>query len=186
MNDLYRTIVLPPLFPYLSLSSMEKILALNNANNWLLLCLENIFLDIRIFFQLLLRPLLAFFYNSSKADELPCSDESTAERLIKLSQSEIKMVMDRLGLTYDDTVAAEERRLDLGEDELSKLFDEEPSLEELKEAFDVFDENKDGYIDGTDLNRVLHCLGLESKVGTCGDRGIHFNEFVSLMHKCFC
>ncbi|QHO23341.1 putative calcium-binding protein [Arachis hypogaea] len=34
----------------------------------------------------------------------------------------------------------------------------EPSLEELKDAFDVFHENKDGFIDASELQRVLRIL----------------------------
>ncbi|XVF03320.1 hypothetical protein REPUB_Repub04eG0251000 [Reevesia pubescens] len=80
------------------------------------------------------------------------------------------------------------------------MFDhEEPSLEEVKEAFDVFDENKDGFIDATELQRVLRCLGIKEslvQVEECArmirladedeDGRINFNEFLKFMETCFC
>ena len=58
------------------------------------------------------------------------------------------------------SLESEELQEKYGSKELSKLFEEqEPSLEEVKQAFDVFDENKDGFIDAKELQRVL-CLSL--------------------------
>ncbi|KAL8142336.1 hypothetical protein V2J09_015368 [Rumex salicifolius] len=46
-------------------------------------------------------------------------------------------------------------------DEIEGLFaEEEPSLGEIKQAFDVFDRNGDGFIDAFELNGVLSSLGL--------------------------
>lgn len=84
-------------------------------------------------------------------------------------------------------------------DEISSLFEEsEPSLVEVKEAFDVFDENRDGFIDAKELQRVLCILGLKegSELENCGkmiknydingDGRIDFNEFVKFMETTFC
>ncbi|KAF2298861.1 hypothetical protein GH714_028378 [Hevea brasiliensis] len=58
----------------------------------------------------------------------------------------MKMVMDRLGIQQCDSDDDLQERYDARE--LSRLFEEhEPSLEEVKDAFDIFDENKDGFID---------------------------------------
>ncbi|EOY01898.1 Calcium-binding EF-hand family protein [Theobroma cacao] len=109
----------------------------------------------------------------------------------KLSVGEIKVVMDRLGMSYEGD--------DLGADELAETFDQEaPCLEEFKEAFDVFDENKDGFIDATELQRVLRCLGVKESLlllEECRrmirvadedeDGRIDFNEFVKFMETCF-
>ena len=76
--------------------------------------------------------------------------------------------------------------------------DQEPSLEEVKQAFDVFDENKDGFIDARELQRVLYILGLKEarELENCKkmirnfdenqDGRIDFNEFVKIMENSFC
>ncbi|XVE83761.1 hypothetical protein DITRI_Ditri16bG0112500 [Diplodiscus trichospermus] len=76
--------------------------------------------------------------------------------------------------------------------------EEEPSLEEVKQAFDVFDVNKDGFIDAEELQRVLCILGLKEglKMENCikmiktfdknGDDRIDFQEFVKFMENSFC
>lgn len=105
------------------------------------------------------------------------------------------MVMDRLGVTYHSD--GEKLEEGLVADELPQLFEEEPSLEEVKKAFDVFDENKDGFIDATELQRVLCSLGLKegSQVEDCrrmikafdedDDGQIDFKEFVKFLEKSF-
>ncbi|RZB69434.1 putative calcium-binding protein CML46 [Glycine soja] len=75
--------------------------------------------------------------------------------------------------------------------------EQEPSLEEVKQDFDVFDENKDGFIDDEELQRVLCILGLKeaAKLENCHkmirifdtnqDGRIYFIEFVKIMENCF-
>lgn len=117
----------------------------------------------------------------------------------KLSKEEVEMVMRRLGICYvatkvDNNISEEMR---VGEDELKEMFEEdEPNLEEVKEAFDVFDEDKDGFIEAEDLQRVLWRLGLvkDSGINKCvrmikavdknEDGMIDFNEFVNFMKNC--
>ncbi|KAG6765594.1 hypothetical protein POTOM_029643 [Populus tomentosa] len=99
------------------------------------------------------------------------------------------MVMNRLGLVFhEDGLGGDEG---FGADELLSLFEEEEpcSLEELKEVFDVFDENKDGFIDARELNRVMCRLGLKEgmeveecsrmiqAVGEGRKQKIDFNDF---------
>ncbi|XVF11906.1 hypothetical protein REPUB_Repub08aG0068400 [Reevesia pubescens] len=81
---------------------------------------------------------------------------------------------------------------------IAGLFEEEePSLKEVKEAFDLFDENKDGFIDANELENVLMSLGfLEASEEECKrmikgfdenlDGRIDFNEFIKVMEKSFC
>ncbi|POO03517.1 Parvalbumin [Trema orientale] len=125
----------------------------------------------------------------------------------EFSKEEVKMVMNKLGIMIcggkehgDDYVPQREV---IGGEELLGLFEEEePSLEELKEAFDVFDYNKDGFIDAQELGRVLSNLGLLIKesgsiirdeclrnmiknVDENQDGVVDFNEFVNFMENCF-
>ncbi|KAL8193484.1 hypothetical protein R6Q57_026619 [Mikania cordata] len=82
--------------------------------------------------------------------------------------------------------------------DIFKLFEEqEPRLDEVKEAFDVFDENKDGFIDAGELQRVISVLGLKARtdIEDCrkmirafdenADGRIDFNEFVKFMENGF-
>ncbi|KAI8024217.1 putative calcium-binding protein CML46 [Camellia lanceoleosa] len=111
----------------------------------------------------------------------------------KLCSAELNIVMNKLGLPCDINGGYM-----VGAKDVLALFDEEkPCLEEVKEAFDVFDENRDGFIDATELQRVLCVLGLNevSELEDCrrmisgfdenGDGAIDFSEFVKFMEKCF-
>ncbi|KAI7752455.1 hypothetical protein M8C21_020347 [Ambrosia artemisiifolia] len=75
---------------------------------------------------------------------------------------------------------------------------EQPRLDEVKEAFDVFDENKDGFIDAGELQRVLCVLGVKERAGMedCrkmirafdanADDRVDFDEFVMFMENTLC
>nr|XP_010926561.1 probable calcium-binding protein CML45 [Elaeis guineensis] len=115
---------------------------------------------------------------------------------INLSREDVEMVMGRMGLCCSQE--GEQLKECMGFDELSNVFEEEPSFEELKEAFSVFDENSDGFIDAVELHRVLSKLGFRegSEVDSCKrmiaaydenrDGRIDFNEFVKFMEISFC
>lgn len=115
----------------------------------------------------------------------------------KLSVGEVKIVMEKLGTLCDDHPDAENYEEGMGPDEIAGLFEEEPSPEEVKEAFDIFDENNDGFIDAGELGRVLCSLGLMEPLEVeCqrmirvfddnGDGRIDFKEFVKLVEHSFC
>ena len=114
-----------------------------------------------------------------------------------LRSEDVEMVMGRLGLFCSPK--SDELGESFGCDAFSRLFeDEEPSLEELKEAFDVFDESRDGFIDSKELQRVLRLLGLKQRteiedcermirtVDQNRDGRVDFNEFVKFMENIFC
>lgn len=122
----------------------------------------------------------------------------------KLDKEEVKTVMKKLGIISYGREHGEDNVPDrevIGKEEILELFDEEePSLEELKEAFDVFDDNKDGFIDAQELGRVLSKLGLLKESGIIRseclrnmikevdenqDGVVDFNEFVKFMESCF-
>lgn len=116
-----------------------------------------------------------------------------------LCKEEVKMVMGRLGIKCYEAEGDDVINGDMvGAEEVSRVFCEvEPSLEELKEAFDVFDENRDGFICAADVQRVLCSLGLKERFGfeECQrmikavdlnqDELIDFEEFVKHMDNCF-
>ncbi|CAL9224218.1 unnamed protein product [Arabidopsis halleri] len=114
-----------------------------------------------------------------------------------LCREDVGMVMKSLGLSTDQECEGLQKQY--SSEELSNLFEEkEPSLEEVKQAFDVFDENRDGFIDPIDLQRVLTILGLKqgSNLENCRrmirsfdgnkDGRIDFYGFVKFMENNFC
>ncbi|XP_073302922.1 probable calcium-binding protein CML46 [Primulina huaijiensis] len=113
----------------------------------------------------------------------------------KINISEIDLIMSILGVGW---CAMEDDDKLFGEDDFLALFhEEEPSFDEIKETFEVFDSNKDGYIDCNDLRRVLYGLGFKEGSGLedCkrmirdfdvnGDGLIDFRDFVVFMEKMF-
>lgn len=117
----------------------------------------------------------------------------------EICMEEMKIVMDRLGIACeegDDHHDVENWNIEVSE--FSRiLLDEEPSLLEIKQAFEVFDENTDGFVDATELQRVLcgSCMKEGSELEECrrmvlafdgnGDGLLDFEDFVALMDKCF-
>jgi len=79
----------------------------------------------------------------------------------ELTQEDIKTVMRNIGINLD-----QENSMAIGNDSIPRIFDEdEPSLQEVWQAFLVFDHNNNGYFDALDLQRVLKSLGLGEGVG---------------------
>ncbi|GMN41873.1 hypothetical protein TIFTF001_011096, partial [Ficus carica] len=112
--------------------------------------------------------ILKYFFSNFKSLFLPIkwifktakTERTIGSRQALLGQDEVKMVMKRLGIgssRQEDNDSYQQ----IGEEEILQVFEEEePSMEELKEAFGVFDENKDGFIDASELGKVLCSLGL--------------------------
>lgn len=118
---------------------------------------------------------------------------------LRLSGRDVETVMERMGIYCSCGGGGGEFKDVVGADYLNCLFEEkEPSLEEVKEAFCVFDRNGDGFIDAEELQRVLSALGFKegSTVDACQrmigaydenrDGRIDFNEFVKFMECSFC
>ncbi|KAE8718252.1 putative calcium-binding protein CML30 [Hibiscus syriacus] len=116
---------------------------------------------------------------------------------LRVHRKDVERLMGNLGIFCSKE--GEELSESFGFDEISRVFeDEEPSLGELKDAFDVFDVNKDGFIDADELQRVMCVLGLRegSGIGNCknmierfdedDDGRIGFKEFVKFMETSFC
>ncbi|GJN25647.1 hypothetical protein PR202_gb13502 [Eleusine coracana subsp. coracana] len=80
-----------------------------------------------------------------------------------VTYEDIQFVMRSIGLNFDHKPSIV--CSDIG-DYIPQLFnDDEPSLHEVRQAFLVFDVNKDGYFDASDLLQVFKSLGLEEGVG---------------------
>ncbi|KAL4361039.1 hypothetical protein GQ457_04G033250 [Hibiscus cannabinus] len=135
---------------------------------------------------------------SSPSSEKPdCSTEEASfkEEFVSVCREEVEKVMENLG--FFCSRESEELKESFGSDEVWSLFEEEPSLAELKEAFDVFDVNKDGSIDAEELQRISCVLGLKEgfRIENCnkmirnfdvnGDGRIDFQEFLKLMENTF-
>ncbi|KAF8051762.1 hypothetical protein N665_1670s0008 [Sinapis alba] len=123
--------------------------------------------------------------------------EEREEEVDGLCREDVEIVMRSLGLLPDSESDELQERYS-SKEILSFFEDNEASLEEVKQAFDVFDENRDGFIDATELQRVLTTLGF--KEGYClenclvmirsldGNRDgiIDFNGFLKFIENSFC
>lgn len=123
-------------------------------------------------------------------------DDQTSKVLV--SSSEVTIVMRQLGLMSENDNNKNEFADEISD--LEGLFgEEEPSLEEIWEAFKVFDENNDGLIDPIELGRVLSRLGYlkeELDIERCkkmiscfdgnNDGLLDFSDFLKFMQNCLC
>lgn len=139
-----------------------------------------------------------------KLQVLPCSRNDNDENFNSIGRVEISMVMERLGIEFDH-----DHDHDATVDGVFSLFEDEEeeekgrsvvaiSLEDMvviSDAFDVFDKNKDGFIDHKELQMVLCALGMQQgsqlELEECrrmirefddnGDGLIDFQEFLTLI-----
>ncbi|KAJ1255990.1 hypothetical protein BS78_K123100 [Paspalum vaginatum] len=117
---------------------------------------------------------------------------------MELTQEDIKILMRNIGLNFDQE-SNDMACMSIGNDSIARIFnDDEPSLQEVRQAFLVFDQNNDGYVDASDLQRVLRSLGLGEGVGvdeceqmiakydTNRDRRIDLAEFTKVLESGIC
>ncbi|XP_070050164.1 calmodulin-like protein 3 [Nicotiana tomentosiformis] len=131
------------------------------------------------------------------SDHLEKNKKTTPYMLVdgSLCREEVEIIMAKLGIFCHPEGEKLQERFDL--DNLYDLFGEEEeeynNMQDLGEAFNVFDQNKDGFIDERELQRVLFALGLKqaAELENCrkmilafdedGDGRIAFEEFVKMI-----
>ncbi|XP_057775047.1 probable calcium-binding protein CML46 [Salvia miltiorrhiza] len=169
---------------------MELRLA-NIVSNLLLLLFNSLFGDVEKFITKV-RFLLGSFSTISSS---PCNEQVLHASKVGegMSIAEMNMVMNRLGMTSINGNSS------VGDQDLAALFEEEePSFDEIKETFRIFEANNDGFIDASDLHRIVSSLGLKERYDleeykrmitafdTNGDELIDFQEFLIFTEKCLC
>ncbi|KAL6657019.1 hypothetical protein ACP70R_004799 [Stipagrostis hirtigluma subsp. patula] len=100
----------------------------------------------------------------------PCRDAGAVdedEEDAVLSREEVAAIMATIGVAAGGQ-SGEGLAARMGRDEVSRLFDaEEPSFDEVRRAFAVFDGNRDGFICAADLQGALARLGLREDAAAC-------------------
>ncbi|OIT32548.1 PREDICTED: probable calcium-binding protein CML30 [Nicotiana attenuata] len=185
-----------------SFSAQGKKIAdgLNHFNSTILSCiilgLVITFQEFRSCFFSLFRAILLVFtpYNKSETSSKSknCGPEIVTTNNEALLQEDFEIIFDTL-MTFCNSNGDDFDKVGLAE--VFDSFDEtEPSLEEVKEAFDMFHENGDGYIDANELKKVICKMGfLEFSLEDCQrmivpydentDGKIEFAEFLKLMEQ---
>ncbi|XWS09328.1 hypothetical protein CRYUN_Cryun40dG0075800 [Craigia yunnanensis] len=107
---------------------------------------------------------------------------------ILIPDEELTQMIEKIDVNGDDCVDIDE----FGE-LYQSLLDDKDEEEDMKEAFNVFDQNEDGYISVDELRSVLASLGLKQgktvedckrmimKVDVDGDGRVNFKEFKQMM-----
>ncbi|CAH2057552.1 unnamed protein product [Thlaspi arvense] len=105
------------------------------------------------------------------------------------SDDEVKRMMEEIDTDHDGLINWEEFS------SFCKSSDEDSSRaeEDLKEAFDLYDQDKDGNISSTELHQILNRLGEKCSVQDCtkmiqsvdsdGDGFVSFQEFKIMMSR---
>ncbi|XP_030547170.1 probable calcium-binding protein CML45 [Rhodamnia argentea] len=145
------------------------------------------------------------FSSRDQRDDGDNHENDDNDGAVSVCREDVEMVMRKLGLfrghdEEEEELISRDRPTRCGG--ISRVFEEEEvSTDEAREAFDVFDVNRDGFIDAKELQRVLGVLGFDKRGGEgseeeCermirvfdenGDGRIDFQEFVKLVKKCFC
>ncbi|KAF8673201.1 hypothetical protein HU200_048751 [Digitaria exilis] len=146
--------------------------------------------------------------NHSPAKKVPLEPVLTDREVIKtriknqdvdmdLTHEDVNTMMTNIGLDFDQENSMVHKSI--GYDSIARIFDDdEPSLQEVWQAFLMFDHNNDGYIDASDLQKMLQKLGLGGDAGmyeceqmiakydSNKDRKIDIAEFTKVLEAGIC
>ncbi|MCD7454837.1 hypothetical protein HAX54_026208 [Datura stramonium] len=170
-----------------------------------ILSIQSTFQDLCSCFSFSLQAILLFFITVRKAfgrdnhDNNPPDAKNSSYTLKNCGHDEKELMKEDVEVDVMDKLRSfcnpNGDKTELAE--VSGLFEElEPSFEEIKEAFDVFDENGDGYIDANELMKLIWRMGFsEFSKEDCKkmimafdenrDGRIEFCEFLKLMEQSF-
>lgn len=173
-----------------STSKMENIPHWFSLTNMIYLFLLNCVVKFILESNCFIKSLIPLFGNPSKTTpnhSVSRSDDGEDE-----DEYDVSILMEKMGLSC-------EPEEEVKTDEVSRIFEErEPSIEELRAAFDVFDQNKDGFIDASELKRVIEILGLGKgfDLGACkrmirvfvkdDEDRIDSDGFIGVMRRALC
>ncbi|XP_073017957.1 probable calcium-binding protein CML46 [Primulina eburnea] len=111
---------------------------------------------------------------------------------------DIEIVFETLGMDCDAKKVNRHHKMGRQRSniEVGSVFDKvQPCFDEVKEAFNIFDGNNDGFIDANELEKVINSMGfmrfskeeyqrMIMAFDYNGDGMIDFGEFVKLMEDC--
>lgn len=121
-------------------------------------------------------------------------NESFKNLGIIIPENELSQMIEKIDVNGDGCVDAEEFG-ELYKSIMVQGEDEEVGDEDMKEAFNVFDQNGDGFITVDELKTVLSTLGLKQgktleecrkmiiQVDVDGDGRVNYKEFRQMMKK---
>ncbi|KAL2893077.1 putative calcium-binding protein CML27 [Bienertia sinuspersici] len=105
------------------------------------------------------------------------------------SQEELDQMMTEMDLDRDSYISLEE----FAEFCSKKVEGDENGSQELRDAFDMYDQDKNGFISANELHLILNRLGEHCSVQDCskmiesvdsnGDGYVSFDEFRKMMTK---
>ncbi|KAK4427915.1 putative calcium-binding protein CML46 [Sesamum alatum] len=122
-------------------------------------CFRRVF---RLFSYLLLGSWNRFLNHRSRNVSTPERPVCRAMDDDVITGDDVGIAMEKLGLLRAGQRAEEMETLMLSS-EYCSFESVEASLGEVREAFEVFDENNDGFIDGGELRSVMSCIGLTER-----------------------
>ncbi|KAG6412873.1 hypothetical protein SASPL_125566 [Salvia splendens] len=146
----------------------------------------------RVFNLLWHRTRLDFSHKSSRVSTKCNISLPPTPPVAKITSDDVEVVMRHLQLPHHKPFSQDSI------ENIEDMFERaEPLLDEVREAFRVFDENDDGFVDTEELKKVMSSLGLvELSQQECermimvfdedGDGRISFGEFVKLMEESVC
>ncbi|KAB5516692.1 hypothetical protein DKX38_027340 [Salix brachista] len=125
--------------------------------------------------------------------KISCNEvvENLSELGTKISQAEVQSIMQEFDKDGDGYIDLDEFVDFIQNGGLGDSGGNDGK--ELRDAFDLYDKNKNGLISADELHSVMRMLGLKCSLGDCrkmirevdqdGDGNVNFEEFKKMMNK---